>query len=149
MPRNADCFQLDELCCEQCVRPWVNSNAGDVIIKLWTWKLHGNSIGLTKQGRILYAGYLGLKPKFHIYLKYRSSNWKWAKAVFGTCLCTCGERLALSLPTTILCYRTLCGQPKGWLEEQSKTYIYQRLLFSIMTWKSWKTWVSPASRASQ
>lgn len=59
----------------------MNPNAGDMIIKLSTWKLHGNSIGLTKQGRILYTGYLGLNPKFHIYLKHTGSNWNWAKAV--------------------------------------------------------------------
>lgn len=166
MPRNADCFQLGELCSEQCVRPWVNPNAGDVIIKLWIQKLCDNSIGLTKQGRILYTGYLGLNYKFHINLEHTSSNQNWAEAVFGTCLSTyclvdedgslcvalsqaSGERLGLSSLMAVLHYRTSHRQPKGWLGRQTKTCLSQRLLFSVVSWKSWKVWVAPTSLASQ
>ena len=73
MPRNADCFQLGELCSEQRVRPWVNPNAGDVIIKLWTWKLRGNSIGLTNQGSI----------RIHRFLEFKSQVSRLLKAVPG------------------------------------------------------------------
>lgn len=69
MPRNAECFQLGVLCSEQYIKLWVYPNAGYIIIKLRTWKLRGNSIGLTKQGRILYTSYLGLNAKFHIYVQ--------------------------------------------------------------------------------
>ena len=73
--------------------------------------------------------------------------------MFCTCLCTyclvdedgsvcvapswaSGERLGLSSLMAILRYRTSRGQPEGWLEGQTKTYLSQRLLFSITTWKS-------------
>lgn len=41
---------------------WVNPNVKDIISKLSTWKLHGISLGLTKQGKTV-KRLLGLKSQ--------------------------------------------------------------------------------------
>lgn len=41
------------------------------------------------------------------------------------------------------------GQPEGRLEGQNKTYLSQRLSFSITPWKSWKVCVAPTRLVSQ
>lgn len=89
----------------------------------------------TKQGRVLYTGYLSFNSKLRFFLKHTSSGWNWVKAVFYTCLCahclveedgrTCapqslvsGERFILSGPTDILCYRTSCASLKVGLKDR-------------------------------